>query len=73
MGSPNDTGFLVDQSVKEKVGSRIFRVLHPVKANGDKEMVTQHKTSQRSQLSMILSKKSQCNITFELVNLLLMA
>lgn len=39
MGNPNNTGFLVDESVKEKAGSRQFRALPPVKAKGYKHLV----------------------------------
>jgi tetratricopeptide (TPR) repeat protein len=39
MGHPNNTGFLVDESVKEKAGSRKFRALPPVKAKGYKHLV----------------------------------
>lgn len=34
MGDPQNTGFLVDESVKEKAGRRHFRALPPVEAKG---------------------------------------
>ena len=39
MGNPENTGFLVDESVKEKAGSRRFRALPPVEAKGYKHPV----------------------------------
>jgi tetratricopeptide (TPR) repeat protein len=39
MAHPNNSGFYVDQSVKEKAGSRRFAALPPVKAKGYKDLV----------------------------------
>jgi hypothetical protein len=39
MGSPMNTGFLVDDAIKQKAGSRQFRALPPVKAKGYSEPV----------------------------------